>query len=45
MRGTESFFQAFHLSLRQRCGFGVFAGAAKLVDFGAEGCDIALLRQ
>ena len=45
MRGTESFFEAFDLSLRQRDGFGIFAGAAKLVDFGAERRDIAFLRQ
>ena len=45
MRGTKFFLEAFDLPLRQGCGFGIFAGAAKLVDFGAEGCGIAFLRQ
>jgi hypothetical protein len=45
MRGAELFLEAFDLCLRQRDGFGVFAGTAKLVDFGAKRGDIAFLRQ
>jgi hypothetical protein len=41
MRGTVFFLETFHLSLRQRDGFGIFAGTAEFVDFGAERGDIA----
>jgi len=41
MHGPKSFFEAFDLSLRQCDGLGVFAGAAKLVDLGAQCRDIA----
>jgi hypothetical protein len=45
MRGAEFFLEALDLSLRQRDGFRIFSGAAKLPDFGAERGNIAFLRQ
>jgi hypothetical protein len=45
VRGTESFFEAFYLSLRQRDGFRIFSGAAKLSNFGAKRGNIAFLRR
>ena len=45
MGGTVFFLEAFHLSLRQGHGFGIFSGAAEFVDFGAERRGLAFLRQ